>query len=325
MQNTRAREWCILPSVSKQTLFDALWFAKLEWLHRLGLRAAARRQREPRVRSTSVSGVVFAGHRPYETGDDLRSLDWNHYARHERLLVRLREPERPGRLWLVLDATASTGAGAARPQRAFDTARRITLALAILALRRGASAGLLVLGGTDPLAGTGTAPLLVASQPGRGQVGRLRNLLERLRPAGDMDVQRLAAPLRAIPPARRGHAVVISDFLASEEPQDLLRPLLRSGFVPAVIELTDSTGLGRDSAVRDSNGSLCHLVDAEAGDTLDLPLDKTVLAAHARLRGQRSETLARFCRRRGFPRITSTLQAPFEQTVLAAVARDLIP
>ena len=110
-------------SVSKQTLFDATWFAKLEWLHRLGLRAAARRQREPRLRNTSVSGVVFAGHRPYETGDDLRSLDWTLYARHERLLVRLREPERPGRLWLVLDATASTGAGAAMPPRRLKPSR----------------------------------------------------------------------------------------------------------------------------------------------------------------------------------------------------------
>jgi uncharacterized protein (DUF58 family) len=269
--------------------------------------------------------VVFAGHRPYETGDDLRSLDWTLYARHERLMVRLREPERPGRLWLVLDATASTGAGATMPRRAFDSARRITLALAILALRRGASAGLLVLGGTDQRASAETIPLLVVSQHGRGQAGRLRNLLERLRPSGDMAAQRLVAPLQAIPPARRGQAIVISDFLACEEPQDLLRPLLRSGFVPAAIELTDRPGLGRDAAVQDGDGCFCRLVDAEAGDALDLPLDKAVLDAHARLRERRSEALARFCRRRGFSHIASTLQAPFEQTVLSAVANDLVP
>lgn len=55
------------------------------------------------------AGLEFQQHRPYAAGDDLRDLDWRLYARSDSLQVCTRRPEVPGRLAILLDASASMG------------------------------------------------------------------------------------------------------------------------------------------------------------------------------------------------------------------------
>jgi uncharacterized protein (DUF58 family) len=49
----------------------------------------------------------FSDHRPYSTGDDLRHVDWNAYARHEELFVKLGESTQGIDLHILLDYSRS--------------------------------------------------------------------------------------------------------------------------------------------------------------------------------------------------------------------------
>ena len=58
--------------------------------------------------------VEFADYRDYTLGDDLRQLDWNVYARLEKLFVKLFVEEEDVTVTLLIDASASMAAGHAR-------------------------------------------------------------------------------------------------------------------------------------------------------------------------------------------------------------------
>ena len=59
--------------------------------------------------------VEFADYRDYTLGDDLRQLDWNVYARLERLFVKLFVEEEDVTVTLLVDASASMATG--HPQK----------------------------------------------------------------------------------------------------------------------------------------------------------------------------------------------------------------
>src|SRR5918997_4698853 len=54
---------------------------------------------------------IFSDHRPYSTGDDLRYIDWNAYARLDHLHMKLGEVEQDVRVTLLLDCSESMNWG----------------------------------------------------------------------------------------------------------------------------------------------------------------------------------------------------------------------
>ncbi|MEP6776755.1 MAG: DUF58 domain-containing protein, partial [Chloroflexota bacterium] len=58
--------------------------------------------------------VEFADYRNYTPGDDLRRLDWNAYARMERLFIKLFQEEEDITVHLLLDASKSMDWGGER-------------------------------------------------------------------------------------------------------------------------------------------------------------------------------------------------------------------
>lgn len=87
--------------------------------------------------------VEFAGHRPYQPGDDLRSLDWQVFARTDRYAIRTYEEETRLRATLVLDASGSMAYGGMGGSK-FDYARTLAAALAFLMVRQGDAVALAV-------------------------------------------------------------------------------------------------------------------------------------------------------------------------------------
>ena len=81
--------------------------------------------------------VEFRDHRRYSAGDDLRTVDWNVYARLERLFVKEFAREEEVSLRLVLDASGSMGL----PGK-WNPARRLAAALIYVALAGGQRARL---------------------------------------------------------------------------------------------------------------------------------------------------------------------------------------
>lgn len=90
-------------------------------------------------------GLEFLESRPYQAGDDFRSLDWRVTARSGRLHTKLFQEEREQRLFLLLDAGLSMHFGS-RNAFKWVVAARLAGLVAWLALNRGDRLGCLLFG-----------------------------------------------------------------------------------------------------------------------------------------------------------------------------------
>ena len=87
-------------------------------------------QGERRSKRRGVS-VEFADYRQYAAGDDLRFIDWNVYARLDRLFMKIFLEEEELTVGIAIDASASMEYG--NPNK-FDFARRLAMSLGYIAL-----------------------------------------------------------------------------------------------------------------------------------------------------------------------------------------------
>jgi uncharacterized protein (DUF58 family) len=173
------------------------------------------------------SSIDFAEHRPYQAGDELRTIDWRAFARTDRLLIRRFHDDRQLPLALIVDGSASMAYG--HPEK-FATAQLVAAALGLLALDQGDAVRVLCDGAI-------WSPEL-GGAPG---VTRLMELLEAATGHG------AAAPARALHATadrleRRSLVVLVSDLLC--EIAALARSaadLVGRGHELAVIQVLDRT------------------------------------------------------------------------------------
>jgi uncharacterized protein (DUF58 family) len=130
--------------VSTLPLFDEAFLRRLE---KLSFRTA------PSLRGTMLGerrsrnlrpALDFSDHRPYTSGDDLRHVDWNAYARHEELFVKLGEATQSVHIHVLLDCSRSMAwtppqhsTRSPAPYSKWDAARRLAGALGYLGLAGG--------------------------------------------------------------------------------------------------------------------------------------------------------------------------------------------
>src|SRR6478736_575012 len=88
-------------------LFDAEFMRKLERLSLISRKIKQGRLKGERRSPKRGQSVEFADYRNYTPGDDLRRLDWNAYARMERLFVKLYQEEEDLTVHILLDASRS--------------------------------------------------------------------------------------------------------------------------------------------------------------------------------------------------------------------------
>src|SRR5438105_12487100 len=88
-------------------LFDAEFMRKLERLSLVSRKLKAGRLKGERRSPKRGQSVEFADYRNYAHGDDLRRVDWNAYARMERLFIKLYQEEEDLTVHVLLDASRS--------------------------------------------------------------------------------------------------------------------------------------------------------------------------------------------------------------------------
>src|SRR5262245_26386915 len=112
-------------------LIDSKLMAKLEQMDVLSRKVfAGKLQGERRSKRRGVS-VEFADYRHYVAGDDLRFVDWNIYARLDRLFLKLFLEEEDLSLLLAIDSSASMDYG--DPDK-FLFCQRLAMALGYIGL-----------------------------------------------------------------------------------------------------------------------------------------------------------------------------------------------
>lgn len=156
----------------------------------------------------------FAEYRAYNEGDDPRHIDWNVYARTDRMYVKRFVGDTRTSVLQLLDSSASMRFSSGALSK-LDYARYLSATLAMIASRQLDSPGLVVF---DDAPSHWLAP---SSRP--GSVMHILSVLENLVAAEGTDLP--AAIERAQELAvRRGVLIVISDFYC--DPRKLGRALL---------------------------------------------------------------------------------------------------
>ena len=153
-------------------------------------------------RSTHKGGCTdFAEFRPYSQGDDIRQLDWRHYAKCDRYYVKQFDDETNLQALLVADASGSMQFGMSTVSK-WHYAQMACACLGHLLLRQRDSVGLAVVGSS----------LLnyVRPLPRASQLARVINVLEHTDAAGEStlsdSLQELSGRLK-----RRGMVMLLSD------------------------------------------------------------------------------------------------------------------
>jgi len=115
----------------RAAFFDEAFLRRLEQLELASRRLTAGRMKGERRSPRRGQSVEFADYRNYAPGDDLRQLDWNAYARLEKLFVKLFVEEEDVTVHILVDASRSMVYG--EPNK-LDAARRAAAALGYLGL-----------------------------------------------------------------------------------------------------------------------------------------------------------------------------------------------
>ncbi len=210
---------------------------------------AGKIQGERRSRRRGVS-VEFADYRHYTPGDDLRFVDWNVYARLDRLFLKVFLEEEELTLGIAVDASASMEFG--NPNK-FDFARRLAMSLGYIGLSSHNRVGLYSFNG----GGVERLPTL----RGRRRTREMGQWLLGRRPGGETafdDAMRTIATTRQ----GRGVMIVISDFLFEEGMREGLRFLVGGGWDVFAMQTLSPEEI--DPSEMGMEGDL-RLEDAETG------------------------------------------------------------
>lgn len=208
------------------------------------------------------AGIDFEEHRPYQPGDDPRTIDWTIEARLQQLVVRTARARGDARLHVLVDVSRSMTIGS--PTK-LACARRIAAALAHVAVTQRDSVSLSLV--DDRLR------LHVATGSGRGQWQRIRTVLDAATSTGPSD---LARAVEACGGLLRGPAlaVVISDFLDEGAGVDALRILRHQGLTPMIVQVLAPEDLAP------TVGTSSLLLDIEHPAAPAIPVTPDAVAAY---------------------------------------------
>jgi len=268
------------PGAAKEPLFTPDEIRRIERLHIRRRRAVhGGIQGEWRSARYGSSGL-FADHRGYVAGDDLRYVDWNVFGRLGDLVVKRFEAEENVNLLLCVDRSLSMSG---RKTRA---ARRLAGALGVLALTHLDHVRLAWLPAPSAVPITSyrsrrrTGPFMarLASTPDAGTTDHVR------------DLGRVLAATR-----HRGLALLVSDFF---DPEGAIRglALLRArGLEVGAIHVVDP------SDVDLPQGGSIVAIDAETGEAMEIDVTPALRTSLHRAWEGRIHGLERWCLAREIP------------------------
>lgn len=294
------------PSPRPAGLFSSHLLAQLERLTFVSRRTWPGRVKGERKSPRKGVSVEFCDYRPYEIGDDLRYVDWNAFARLNRLYLKLFVDEEDLCIHLLLDASASMAFG--EPSK-FRYGQRLAAALAFIGLVNLERVG----------AGLFREQVAAGWSPSRGRnqflpfVGSLLGV----EPGGRTS---FSGALRQYARKARdpGLAVVISDLLAPGGFEEGLRALMERGFDLHVVHLLSEEELDPPYA-----GDL-ELVDAETEESRDVTLDAEALAGYRRRLAAFLERVEGFCRTNELSYHRASTGVPLEDLLLRRLKGSLV-
>src|SRR5436305_2417150 len=184
----------------KTQLLSSEFMARLDQLDLMSRKLLAGKMKGERRSKRRGQSVEFADYRNYVIGDDLRFIDWNIYARLERLFLKLFLEEEDLSLYILVDVSKSCDFG--NPNKAFYI-KQVAAALGYV--------GLVNYNRVTIAAMNNTVVADTGALRGRTKVNQMIDFVSKLQAEGSSD---LAAACKrfALANRRKGVSVVLSDF-----------------------------------------------------------------------------------------------------------------
>jgi uncharacterized protein (DUF58 family) len=281
-----------------ERLLEPEFLTKLQRLMVLSRKVFAGKMKGERRSRQKGTSVEFADYRNYVFGDDPRFIDWNTYARLERLFLKLFLEEEDLFVYILLDGSASMTFGT--PSK-FLYAKRVAAAL-----------GYITLMNLDRLSvGTFDSDLreFLPATRGKGQGEKLFRFLADLEAEGKTSLAG-ACKRFLVRNKRPGLLILLSDFFDRAGFEEAIRLLISRRLEIFAIQI-----LAQEEIQPQLSGDL-KLIDAEERDETEITVSERLLKTyHERLEGF-CEGLRNHCIQRGIHYLRISTAMPFEDVVL---------
>ncbi len=287
-----------MPDTATPTLLDPQFLHRLEQLELVSRKIFTGAVKGERRSKRKGQSVEFADYRNYVIGDDLRFLDWNLFARLDRLFIRLFQEEEDLHFYVLIDNSLSMDFGT--PSK-LHYARQVAAALAFVGLVN-----------MDRVVIHAFNDKITQSLPavrGRKSLWRVLDFLQKLETAGPSN---LRESLRTFTMKSSGKGIVIllSDMMDKAGYEDALRYLVARQFDIYVIQI-----LSQEELEPGIMGDL-KLVDIEDEDEAEVSVSAPLIKRYKQTLAAYQAGLQEFCNRRGISYLMTSNQMPFDRLVL---------
>ena len=250
---------------------------RLELVSRKVFRGRLKGERRSRRKGQSVE---FADFRNYVPGDDLRFVDWNLYARLDKLFLKLFLEEEDLHVYFLVDASPSMEFG--EPTK-FFAAQQIAAALGFIGLCRGDRVKIEFLGARNS-----SSPVL----RGRSQLWRMLEFVES-RKADEVFSLTDSIKQFSLRNTGRGICVLVSDLMDKSGYEPALRMLVGRQMDVFVLHL-----LSPEEMEPDLKGDL-KLIDCEDDDEAEISVSQALLKRYQATLAAFVDQARKFCSQRG--------------------------
>jgi uncharacterized protein (DUF58 family) len=281
------------------SLFSEDFLLRLERLSLAARKVVAGQTQGERRSPRRGQSVEFADFRPYASGDDIRRIDWNAYARLEKFFIKLFVEEEDLTVHFILDASRSMRWG--DPQK-LDYAVRAAGALGYIALCGLDRITALAIGADVD----GFFPPHRGKRQALSYFDYLQNLT---RPDGHpVDRPDPVKSLRAYAAGVKtpGPLLVLSDLM-DDGWLDGMRELALRGFEVSLVHI-----LAPDEADPQLEGDL-KLLDVEGGPAVEITADYDLLARYRQNLAAWQANVKDFSQRRAMHYIPLVTTLPLDQ------------
>ncbi|MFL5242229.1 MAG: DUF58 domain-containing protein [Gemmataceae bacterium] len=288
-----------MPDNQPQPLLDSQFLHRLEQLELVSRKIFMGRMKGERRSKKKGQSSEFADYRNYVVGDDLRFLDWNLYARLDKLFLRLFMEEEDLHFYVLLDNSLSMDFG--KPTK-LHYAKQVAAALGFI--------GLVNLDRVVVEAFNERLTQTLPAVRGRRSLWRLMEFLQKVEPAGPSDLRK-ALRTFSLKCSGKGIVVLLSDLMDKGGYEEALRYLVARQLDIYVIQV-----LSQEEIEPEIVGDL-QLVDVEDEDIAEITVSGPLLKRYKQNLATYQASLHDFCARRGVTYLFTSNQVPFERLVLS--------
>jgi uncharacterized protein (DUF58 family) len=267
---------------------------RLELVTRKMFRGRLKGERRSRRKGHSVE---FADFRNYVPGDDVRFIDWNLYARLDRLFLKLFLEEEDLHFYALIDASTSMDYGT--PSK-LHFAKQLAASLGFIGLCRADRVKV------EPLGASRSSPGPVLR--GRRNLWRMLDYLDGVEPGINLPLADAVKDF-CLRNSGQGILVLISDLMDKRGYEAALRFLLTQQLDVYVIHV-----LSPEELEPDVRGDL-KLVDCEDADIAEITVSRPLLNRYKQTLASFVTGTREFCTRRGMTYMMASSETPIERMV----------